>query len=161
MSASKEKLQLVEEIGLTMEERLKISPLAARIYALLNLSSSDGLTFDEIREAIDASKSSTSVNINVLTQLGYIKYFTKPGDRKRYFKVARHFQLHSLELYHQALEREINMIEKINAYKKEHYPDKSSNEASVGDITQTYLRETQSLVKEAIKKISSFRESGE
>ena len=73
MALSKEKLKLIEEIGLRLETRLQIAPLAARIYALLTLSSYDGLTFEEIREIIGSSKSSTSVNLNVLTQLKHIE----------------------------------------------------------------------------------------
>ncbi len=44
------------------------------------------LTFDEIREALGLSKSSTSAAINLLLSLGSIEYRTRPGDRKRYFR---------------------------------------------------------------------------
>ena len=55
---SEEKKQLIEDLGLNMEEQLRISPLAARIYALLVLSPEDGLMFDQIQDIIHASKSS-------------------------------------------------------------------------------------------------------
>lgn len=67
MAISNEKLKLIEEIGLRIEKRLQIAPFAARIYALLTVSSYDGLTFEEIRKIIGSSKSSTSINLNVLT----------------------------------------------------------------------------------------------
>ena len=44
------------------------------------------LTFDEIRNALGLSKSSTSAAINLLLSLGSIEYRTRPGDRKRYFR---------------------------------------------------------------------------
>lgn len=44
------------------------------------------LTFDEIRDALGLSKSSTSAAINLLLSLGSIEYRTRPGDRKRYFR---------------------------------------------------------------------------
>ncbi|MEO9022565.1 MAG: hypothetical protein ABI290_10570 [Ginsengibacter sp.] len=155
----REQKDLIEEIGLSIEETLKLSPLAARIYALLTLSSYEGLTFDEIREVVEASKSSTSVNINVLIQLKYLKYHTKPGDRKRYFKVARYFQLQSLELLHQSLENEIKMVDKINAFNKAYHPEKFKNEKSIGSITQGYFREQQKLIKNTLQKMASFQKN--
>lgn len=159
MSISTKKQKLIEEIGLRLETRLHIAPLAARIYALLSLSSSDGLTFEEIREIIGSSKSSTSVNLNVLTQLKHIDYYTKTGDRKRYFKIAKYFQLTTLEAHHLSLENEIKLVEKINDYNKAHYPEKFKNEESLGDITTNYLRKMQELVAVTITKINEHEAS--
>ena len=153
MTIAKEKKELIEEIGLQLETRLQLAPLAARIYALLNLSSYDGLTFEEIREIIGSSKSSTSVNLSVLKQLKHIDFYTKSGDRKRYFKIARYFQLSTLELQYQSLGNEIKLVEKINKYNKAHYPEKFLKEGSVGDITTDYLQAMQVLVQSTIQKI--------
>lgn len=157
MSNPKERNRLLEEVGLLIEERLGISPLAARIYALLTISSYEGLHFEEIREIIKASKSSTSVNINVLLQLEYISYHTKPGDRKRYFKVAKYYQLESLAKYHQSLTKEIEMVDRINAYNKKYHPIKFTPEKSVGNIAQNYLKKTQDLVKTTIENLKNLR----
>ncbi len=159
MLISKEKKKLIEEIGLRLETRLQIAPLAARIYALLTISSYDGLTFEEVREIIGSSKSSTSVNLNVLIQLKQIDYYTKSGDRKRYFKIAKYFQLTTLEANHQSLENEIKLVEKINDYNKIHYPEKFKNEKSLGDITKNYLRQMQDLVLVTIDKIKEHETS--
>ncbi len=153
MSISKKKEELIEEIGLRLEIGLHLAPLAARIYALLTLSSYEGLSFEEIRELIGSSKSSTSVNLKILTQLKHIDFYTKKGDRKRYFKIAKYFQLSSLEAHYQSLENELKLVEKINTYNKVHYPDKFSNEESVGDITTDYLRKMQELVTISMNKI--------
>ena len=155
----KQQRDLIEEIGLAIEQRLNLSPLAARIYALLTLSSYEGLTFDEIKEFVQASKSSISVNINVLLQLNYIKYYTVSGNRKRYFKVAKYFQQQYLEIYHNSLERDIKMVDKINLFNKRNNPEKYVDEKSLGTITQNYFREQQTVIKEALKKISEFRET--
>jgi len=157
MTLTEEVKQLVEEIGIRMENRLDISPLAARIYALLSISSYNGLSFEEIREAVNTTKSSASININVLTQLGYVAYFTKPGDRKRYFKIAKYYQLQSFETYLESLEKEIEIVEKINAYNKKHHPEKFKNEKSLGDISQDYLKKLQQLIKDTMEKISHLR----
>ena len=159
MSISIEKQKLIEEIGLRLETTLHIAPLASRIYALLTVSSYEGLTFEEIREIIGSSKSSTSVNLNVLTQLKHIDYYTKSGDRKRYFKIAKYFQVSSLEAHHQSLDNQIKLVEKINNYNKIHYPEKFKNEESMGDITKDYLRKMQDLVAITIKKISDHEVS--
>lgn len=153
----KEKKELIEEIGLNIEALLGIAPLAARIYALLILSSYEGLTFDEIKEAVQASKSSVSTSLKVLTQLKYIDYHTKPGVRKRYFRVAKYLQLISLEQKLQSLDSQIELIEKINEYNKQHHPEKFVNEQSLGEITQNNLRKYQHLIREAIQEIEAYK----
>lgn len=158
MGKEKELLkQLIEDFGLLIDKRLGISPLSARIYALLTLSSYEGLTFEEIREAIDASKSSTSVNVNVLIQLGYIEYHTKPGDRKRYFKVAKYFQLVSLETYQKSIENDMVMAERIHAYNKVNHPGKSTDLEPLGDVTRDYLQKLHELVSDTVAKIKNFQ----
>lgn len=86
MTILKEKQKLIEELGLLLEMRLRIFPLAARVYALLSLSPYEGLTFEKIPKIIGSSKSSISVTLNVLPQLKHINYYTKSGDRKHYFR---------------------------------------------------------------------------
>lgn len=159
MPITKKKQQLIEEIGVRLESRLRIAPLAARVYALLTLSSSEGLTFEQIREIIGSSKSSISVNLNVLTQLQLIKYYTKSGDRKRYFRIAKNFQLTALEAHQKSLKDEIALVEKINNYNKTYYPEKFQNQKSVGSLTQDYLKKMQALVGSTIEKIRDFHQS--
>ncbi len=76
--------ELVEKFGV-IEEQMGIAPAPARVNALLTISDNPELTFDEIREALQLSKSATSNAINYLLTLERIGYKTKPGDRKRYF----------------------------------------------------------------------------
>ena len=44
---TQEKMELVEELGLFIQERHKLPPLAARLYSILVLTSNDGYSFDE------------------------------------------------------------------------------------------------------------------
>ncbi len=157
MKATEEQKQLIEEIGVVNETNLGLSPLAARIYALLITSSYDGLTFDEIREFIGASKSSVSVNLNVLTQLKYIEYYTKSGDRKRYFKVAKYFQIQALQRQLEALDVQIRLLDKINSFNKTNHPGKFKDEKSFGILMQEYLRAHQRLIDSTVDSMSSFR----
>ena len=48
MSISKETPTLINDTRLLLEAPSMIAPLAARIYALLTVSSHEGLTFEEI-----------------------------------------------------------------------------------------------------------------
>ena len=157
MPKNKEKMQLVEKYGIRLEESLKLSPLAARIYTILILSSDEGLTFDEIKTIIQASKSSISININVLLQLDYINFYTKTGDRKRYFKIAKYSSLASLEYYLQNINKEMELITEINLFNKKYHIEKYTNQISLGDIFENYLQKKQKLVEETISAIKAFR----
>ena len=157
MSINKEKTQLIEKVGLSFEEKMKLSPLASRIYSLLVLSSYDGLTFEEIRTVIQASKSSISVNINVLLQLNYINFHTKTGDRKRYFRLAKYSSLVSLQSNLQSIIKEKELLNEINTYNKKYHSEKYSNEISLGQLFENYLIKKQNLIEETIQEMESFR----
>lgn len=77
--------ELVEKLGV-LHERSGFSPASARIVALLLVADKNELTFDEIREALQLSKSATSNALNLLLASTKIEYVTRPGDRKRYFR---------------------------------------------------------------------------
>lgn len=76
--------ELIEKFGV-IQEGMGLSPASARVDSLLTIVDSTELTFDQIREALQLSKSATSNAINNLLTLKRIGYKTKPGDRKRYF----------------------------------------------------------------------------
>lgn len=76
--------ELIEKIGIHFEKT--IPPAAARILGLLIVSDQESFSFDEIREVLNLSKSATSNGINFLISVKKIDYFTKSGDRKRYFR---------------------------------------------------------------------------
>ena len=75
---------LIEKYGVLME-RFGLSPVAARVNALLTVTNLPYLSFDEIRVMLNISKSATSTAINTLLLLDYITFKTELGDRKRYF----------------------------------------------------------------------------
>lgn len=75
---------LVEKFGV-IQEQMGLAPAPARVDSLLTIADTPELTFDEIRESLQLSKSATSNAINGLLTLNKIGYKTKPGDRKRYF----------------------------------------------------------------------------
>lgn len=76
---------LIERIGV-LHDRIGFPPATSRVLGLLLVTQEPELTFDQIRETLGLSKSSTSAALNLLLQVGSIEYLTRPGDRKRYFR---------------------------------------------------------------------------
>lgn len=148
---------LIEDIGMILEYRADLAPLAARIYATLLISSNEGLTFDEIIETVQASKSTVSNNLNILLQLNYVEYFTKPGNRKRYFKTSQFYVKNALEQYMALLEKEFNIINRVDTYNQKNNPEKFNKEKSVRSLFREYLNEECNLIKIKIQEIDRFQ----
>ncbi len=77
----------VEEIGVFFEQT-SLTPTEARVFALLLLADPPEMEFFAIQEFLQASKSSISNALRRLMDDGRVDYITKPGDRKRYFRVS-------------------------------------------------------------------------
>jgi len=78
---------LIERLGV-FHEHEGFHPAGARIMALLLIADRNELTFDEIRDTLNISKSATSTAINLLITTKRVEYFTNPGERKRYFRAT-------------------------------------------------------------------------
>jgi DNA-binding transcriptional regulator GbsR (MarR family) len=85
-TADNEWLETIERHG-TFFERRGMTPMEARVFALLLLSDPPHLDFYTIQDRLGASKSAISNALNRLLEADRIDYLTKPGDRKRYFGV--------------------------------------------------------------------------
>ena len=150
---SPEKKRLIEEIGLNFQQKHNLPPLAGRIFALLVLSKKEGFTFEQMIEITQASKSSVSTNINLLVQMKFVKYYTKTGDRKRYFKMTKSNLRISLEEKLIELEKELLMVEKINRFNCDNNPQKFEMEESIGIMLQDYLRAHRNTLETTINKL--------
>lgn len=101
-------------------ERSKNSPVASRILALLIVSDRAELTFDEIRSALNISKSATSNALTLLMHTRSVMYITKPNDRKRYFRSCFiHWHEQVRETF-RSLEEVIKVLRKILAQRPPH-----------------------------------------
>jgi DNA-binding transcriptional regulator GbsR (MarR family) len=78
--------KIIQKIGIAAEKD-GLQPAAARIIGLLYVSDKPELTFEEIMEALQISKSATSNALNLLLHTGRLEYITFSGDRKRYFRI--------------------------------------------------------------------------
>lgn len=83
---TQEQKLLIEKMGV-FYEKSGVQPAAARVLGLLMVSDTTELTFEEIIQTLGISKSAASNSINLLLTINKIEYITKPGDRKRYFKI--------------------------------------------------------------------------
>ncbi|MBK9419674.1 MAG: MarR family transcriptional regulator [Flavobacteriales bacterium] len=83
---TKDQLQLIERMGGVLEGG-GLAPAPARVSALLLVSHETELPFEEISRLLNLSKSATSNAINLLLTFQRLEYVTRPGERRRYFRV--------------------------------------------------------------------------
>jgi DNA-binding transcriptional regulator GbsR (MarR family) len=107
LQLTNEQKQLIEKIGIYYEQQ-GFSPVVGRIMGLLLVSERSNLTFEEIVETLNVSKSATSNSLTLLLQMHLIEYTTYSGDRKRYFGAL-------LENWHEEV---VNKMESILAFSK-------------------------------------------
>ncbi|TXD53901.1 MULTISPECIES: GbsR/MarR family transcriptional regulator [unclassified Polaribacter] len=157
MESIEEKNKLIEEVGALLQERANLSALAARIYATLILSSNEGLSFDDIINQMQASKSSVSSNLNVLLQLHYVEYYTKPGNRKRYFRTSEFYIKNTMEQQIYLIEKELSVVSKINNFNQNHNPEKFKNEKSLGLLFHEHLEDLKNKINGKLEEIKQFQ----
>jgi DNA-binding transcriptional regulator GbsR (MarR family) len=113
----------VEEIGITIEN-MGMPPMQSRILGLLILRMPEGVSFDEIVEFLGASKSTVSSALKIFMQMKQISYYTKPGDRKRYFKIPfSSFWLADLEAKIKSFEQIHQILDMIKNFKEDLEPE--------------------------------------
>lgn len=105
-------------LGVYFEQEQQVAPLAARILAMLILQGNRGTTFEQMVTDLEASKSTICTHLNSLIDQKRIGYFTKCGDRKRYFSMAPGYISRKIEGLATQWNREIILQQQILAYKK-------------------------------------------
>ncbi|WP_324719670.1 GbsR/MarR family transcriptional regulator [Salinimicrobium sp. HB62] len=118
MDLDVQKKNLIEELGVHLEKD-NLAPLAARIMATLILSGKKGVTFDELVCNLQAGKSTVSTHLDHLQNTKRVKYFTKPGDRKRYFIIDPNLVLNVMDELLNKWENEKKLHLKIREYKQQ------------------------------------------
>ena len=113
----KRKLALVEKLGIFLEKKEQIAPVAARIFSFIILTGKQGTTFDDLVTNLCASKSTISTHLNHLQDLKKLEYFTKPGDRKKYFIVNVDTMLQGINRMLEEWKGEKQLHEEVKTYK--------------------------------------------
>tara|TARA_R110002051_G_scaffold71624_5_gene129432 strand:+ start:72023 stop:72502 length:480 start_codon:yes stop_codon:yes gene_type:complete len=158
MEKEERKQKLIEELGVHFEAEYGLPPLAARIFGNLVVTEEVGLTFDDCQMKRGASKSSISTSLNLLLQLGMITYFTKSGDRRRYFQISDKstFFIKKLEQALKKAANESKMIQKVAEYDKAYNIEKYiSNKAKI-EAYMHCLDQNESTYKETIEALKKL-----
>lgn len=153
------KEDLVEDVGVYFEKMHQIPPLAARIYSWLMLCPADGHSFDEIIELTQSSKSSISTNLNLLLKTGSVEYFTKPGDRKRYFRLSKNYLEVTLKQYEEKVSEELKLIKKIDKFNKRHNKVKHEKHKCFGKLYRAYLESHYKNLETTIRNMNNLEKS--
>lgn len=83
-----DKLNFIEESGLVLE-RLGMTRMAGRVFGYLMICDHDQVSFDDIRETLQASKGSISATTRQLLHARLLEQTSIPGDRKTYYRISR------------------------------------------------------------------------
>ncbi|MBF0694555.1 MAG: hypothetical protein IR153_05815 [Flavobacterium sp.] len=117
MDIEKQRVELIEMLGVHFEQLYNLPPLGCRILSTLILDGCKaGLTFDDLVHQFKASKSSVSTNLNLLSKLGKITYYTLPNDRKKYYKPAAFSA--RLQNYSSMIANEQELVGQIMEYRQ-------------------------------------------
>jgi DNA-binding transcriptional regulator GbsR (MarR family) len=90
-----EQKQLLERLAVLYEQS-GVPPAPAKILALLTVSDVTELSFDQIQDTLEISKSATSQALTQLQTFKQVEYVSRIGDRKRYFKLRTNNWLESI-----------------------------------------------------------------
>lgn len=110
---------LIEKLGVHIENKEQIAPLAARIISYLILKGKKGATFERLVCDLKASKSTIFTHLTTLQALQRISYYTKPGDRKKYFIISPDSLVNSIDEMVDMWYKEHELHLEVTKYKKE------------------------------------------
>lgn len=114
----KEKMALVEKLGLHIEQKDHLAPVEARILSYIILTGKKGSTFEDLVSILCASKSTISTHLAHLQDLNRIEYFTKTGDRKKYFISNKDMVVNHIEKLIKDWHDELDLHQEIKNYKE-------------------------------------------
>lgn len=154
-----QKEKLIEQLGVHLEAD-NLAPLAARILATLILTGKKGITFDGLVQDLCAGKSSISTHLDYLQATNRVKYFTKSGDRKRYFIINPDLMLKLIDEMTNKWEAEKRIHQEILEYKKKRNEVNKEKGEQQFDLDfqkdfLTFLEETSTAVQKFKSKIIS------
>ncbi|WP_027421283.1 GbsR/MarR family transcriptional regulator [Crocinitomix catalasitica] len=112
------KMGLVEKLGVHLENREQLAPVAARILSYVILTGKKGSTFEDMVAVLGASKSTVSSHLQHLQNLQKIEYFTKTGDRKKYFIIDKDMVVHHIDSMMQQWSETKQLHLEIKEYKE-------------------------------------------
>ena len=128
-------------MGVHLEHREQLAPLAARIISNLVLKGKKGETFETLVCDLQASKSTIFTHLTTLQASNRITYYTKPGDRKKYFILSPNALIRSMDEMIEKWNEERDIHLEIVNYKSEvntSFPENSAERFDL-DFHNEYL----------------------
>lgn len=153
------KMKLVEKLGVHLESRENLAPVAARILSYIILTGKRGATFDEMVMVLCASKSTISTHLNHLQDLQKIEYFTKTGDRKKYFIVNKNSILHHIDAMISEWETIKELHLEIKTYKQAINDHIAKEDKETEKFELSFHNDYLKFLNEAIRSIKKLREN--
>lgn len=151
-----QKRNLIEKLGVQLEG-VQLAPLAARIVATLILTGKKGITFDELVRDLCAGKSTISTHLDHLQGSNRIKYFTKSGDRKRYFIINPDLVLNLIDELVNKWETEKKIHQEILEYKKKMNEMNQVNNSPYFDLE--FQKDYLTFLEESTTAVQKFKSS--
>lgn len=149
-----DKEDLVERLGVFMEQKEQLAPVAARILSYIILTGKAGTTFDDLVRDLCASKSTISTHLNHLADLKRILYFTKTGDRKKYYTINEDSIIQSIDAMTESwiLQKELHL--EIREFKEKTNQLKNDYTSKFNlDFHDTYIE----FLDEVTKAVSTLK----
>lgn len=155
----KKKENLIERLGVLLECKEQLAPLAARILSNLILTGKKGVTFDNMVCGLGASKSTIFTHLTNLQAAKKISYYTKPGDRKKYFVISPDAMLQSMtEMIHNwNIERELHL--EIMEYKQLINKDLEENGKSDESFDMEFHKDYLNFLEQATSSMQRLRDN--
>lgn len=143
---TREQIELIEQYSALMVQT-NLQPAMAKILALLKVADETDLSFNQIQDTLELSKSGTSQAITQLLAINRIEYKTKLGDRRRYFYVPIQNWKETANRHFAGLETYMKLNQKILAQRSK--KTKAFNEA-LNEMTE-FLAALHKVYKESVK----------
>lgn len=80
-------LEWVEQVAMFCSSEYGVPPIAGRILGWLMICDPAERSAEDIAGAIGASRASLATNMRVLTDAGFVRRRTKPGERTNYYRM--------------------------------------------------------------------------
>lgn len=151
-------VELFQDFCAHHETVYNFSPLTAQIYTYIMFNSNkEGVTFEELIEKLNASKSSVSTSLNLLISLNKIEHFNKIDERKRFFRLTPNYIINRLVLIKDLLQKEHSLtlrLKSLDACKLADAP----NFQEKSQVYIDHLEKSSKQLTETIQKLKSINQ---
>lgn len=141
-----------------LEKTYKFPPLASKLQAYMILESDEeGVTFEDLLEIFNVSKSSLSNTINFLLSTNQIEYINKIDSRKRYFRINLNYLREKLDYLNEMISQDVIYTSRIREHKIANNTLAKVYNESVINVYINHLNQTKKNLNETIEAINKIQ----